>query len=398
VNKVIVPQGYRLAGVHCGIKSDRLAEDLTLVVSDSPAVAAGVYTENVVRAAAVELNSQRTPSSNIRAVVVNSGNANACTGLQGQQDAEQMAELAAVACKSVAEHVLVMSTGIIGEFLPMTCVAAGIRAAADGLGHGQQHLDAAARGMMTTDTHSKIAVRSVTTSSGTIRITGLAKGSGMIGPQMATMLSLIVTDAMLDVQTAQDTLSAVTAETFNCISVDGHMSTNDTVLLLANGAACGDQLEGEDVDAFRAALEEVCVELARSIAADGEGATHLITIDALGCASSNDAWKIAKSIANSPLVKTAVTGADPNWGRIISAAGYAKVRFDPSRLELSINGTPIFRAGAPLAFDATVLSSSIRDNHETKIVLDFKAGSARSRFWTCNLTDEYVRINAEYHT
>ena len=393
-----VPQGYRLASVYCGLKSDRSCEDLALVVSDSPAVAAGVYTENVVRAAAVELDSRRTPSTNVRAVVVNSGNANACTGLQGRKDAEQMTELAASACKTVADQVLVMSTGIIGEYLPMDRVSAGIHAAAAGLGNSQQHLEGVARSMMTTDTVSKLAGRTVVTSAGNIHIVGLAKGSGMIGPQMATMLSLIITDAMLDRQTAQDLLSAVTADTFNCISVDGHMSTNDTVLLLANGASCSDPLQGQDVNLFRDALENVCVELARSIAADGEGATHLISIEACGCASRDDAFRIAKTIANSPLVKTAVTGADPNWGRIISAAGYADVCFDPDRLELSINGLPLFRAGAPLAFDASALSSSIRDNFETKIVLDFKAGSDHARFWTCNLTREYVTINAEYHT
>ncbi|MHC4405514.1 MAG: bifunctional ornithine acetyltransferase/N-acetylglutamate synthase, partial [Planctomycetota bacterium] len=246
-----VPKGFRLAGVHCGIKSDPEKEDLVLVVSDAPAVAAGVYTQNVVRAAAVVLNRQRTPSERMRAVVVNSGNANACTGEQGLADARQMARLAAAACEADESQALVLSTGIIGEFLPMDRIARGIEAAAEQLDTDDKALLSAAQGMMTTDTVHKLAGRTVSLDGGEVQITGMAKGAAMIGPNMATMLGLILTDGALDPKTAQAELAAAVDESFNCISVDGHMSTNDTVLLLANGAAGTPRLSGSELETFR---------------------------------------------------------------------------------------------------------------------------------------------------
>ena len=393
-----VPQGYRLAGVHCGIKKNPDCEDISLIVSDVPSVAAGVYTRNVVRAAPVEFDRQRTPSEKIRVVAVNSGNANACTGPRGQQDTVRMAETAALECGVEADSVLVMSTGIIGEYLPMDCLASGIKSAARLLDRSEERLAAAARGMMTTDTVPKIAGRTLSLPTGSVRITGLAKGSGMIAPQMGTMLGVVLTDAMLEPLATQRLLSDVTDRTFNCITVDGHTSTNDTVLLLANGQAQAQSLAGKTLDLFRNALEETCADLARAIAADGEGATHLVTIEVHRCKACRDAHRIAQTIANSPLVKTAIAGADPNWGRIVSAAGYAGVGFDLERLHVALNDISIFRHGAPVAFDAAALSDSIRNLHETRIVLDFKDGEAHARFWTCDLTSEYVRINAEYHT
>jgi glutamate N-acetyltransferase/amino-acid N-acetyltransferase len=220
----------------------------------------------------------------------------------------------------------------------------------------------------------------------------------MIGPHMATMLGVLLTDAPLTAQAAQGVLSRVVDESFNCISVDGHMSTNDTVLLLANGAAGGEPLAGSDLAAFESALAEVASELARAIPADGEGATHLVTIDVTGCANRNAARQIARMVADSPLVKTAIHGADPNWGRIVSAAGYAGVPFNPLGLELSINDYLLYQRGAPLEFDPAEVSRSIRENRETSIVLRFTEGSAAVRFWTADLTAEYVRLNADYHT
>jgi len=387
-----------MAGMHAGIKRNPTRQDLTLVVSDRPCVAAGVYTRNLVYAAPVALNRSRTPSERIRAVVVNSGNANACTGERGLADAQQMAHAAAQACGAAAEDVLVMSTGVIGEFLPMDKILAGIKEVAAKLGSDEDSLVTAARGMMTTDTSHKLAARSLQLSGRPIQITGMAKGAAMIGPNMATMLGLIMTDAPVSTAAAQQGLSAIVDDTFNCISVDGHMSTNDTVLLLANGAAGGAVLDGADLRQFQSALGEVCTELARAIPADGEGATHLIALEVSGCASRAAARQIAKTVADSPLVKTAIAGADPNWGRIVSAAGYSGIPFDPAGVTLHVNGFLLYRQGSPASFDAAAVSSSIKDNRETSVQLRFSEGDSQIRFWTADLTADYVRLNADYHT
>jgi glutamate N-acetyltransferase/amino-acid N-acetyltransferase len=392
------PQGYTFAGVYCGIKryADKL--DLSLVVSDRPATAAGVYTTNLVFAAPVGLDRKRTPGTSIRAVAINSGNANACTGERGDRDAEKMADLAAAACGAKGEQVLVLSTGIIGEFMPMEKIAAGIQAAAPKLGRDADSLVSAARGMLTTDTRHKLSGRTLTLAGRTVQITGMAKGAAMIGPKMATMLGVVLTDAALDPAVAQKALAAAVEDSFNCISVDGHMSTNDTVLLLANGAAGGAPLAGADLATFERALAEVCQELARAIPADGEGATHLVMVEVKGCATRDSARTIAKTVAESLLVKTAITGADPNWGRIVSAAGYSGVPFNPAGVSLWVNGTQLYKLGAPVPFDHEAVSHSIRDNRDVNILLEFHEGSAGIRFWTTDLTAEYVHLNADYHT
>jgi glutamate N-acetyltransferase / amino-acid N-acetyltransferase len=393
-----VPQGFSLAGVHCRIKSDPQKPDLALIASEVPATAAGVYTQNLVCAAPVELDRARTPGDRVRAVVVNSGNANACTGQRGLADARRMAELAAAVCGAAADEVLVMSTGIIGQFLPMDKIEQGISAAAVKLGSKTTDLEAAARAILTTDLAPKIAARSLELQGRTIEIVGIAKGSGMIGPNMATLLGVILTDAPLAPADAQSVLAEVVDETFNCISVEGHTSTNDSVVLLANSCAGGEPLAGKELAAFRDALAEVCVELARAIPADGEGATHLVTIDVAGCADRASARKIAKTIADSALVKTAIAGADPNWGRIVSAAGYAGVPLDPDALSLRINGFLLFDRGVPVDFDAQQVSRSMRANRDVHVKLVCGEGSAHARFWTCDLTADYIRINADYHT
>ncbi|MEN6407266.1 MAG: bifunctional glutamate N-acetyltransferase/amino-acid acetyltransferase ArgJ [Thermoguttaceae bacterium] len=395
---VCVPKGFLMAGVHCRIKRDPRKQDLTLVMSESPASGAGVYTQNLVCAAPVTLDRSRTPSGQIRAVVICSGVANACTGERGLRDAEEMARLAAKACEAEPDQALVLSTGVIGSFLPMERIAQGISAAAVKLGRSETSLIAAARGMLTTDTIHKLAGRTITVGGREIQITGMAKGAAMMGPNMATMLALVMTDAALQPTDAQAALSRATNESFNCMSVDGHMSTNDTVLLLANGAAGGDPLSGDDLAAFQAALDEVCIDLAKAIAGDGEGATHLVTIEISGCATRETALEIAKNVANSPLVKTALHGADPNWGRIVSAAGYAGVPFDPKGVTLWLNGALLYEKGAPVEFDGKAVSRSIRDNRETLIQMQFSEGTAQRRFWTADLTAEYVRLNADYHT
>lgn len=393
-----VPQGFRVAGVHCGIKRNPNKEDVSLVVSDRPCAAAGVYTQNLVFAAPVKLNRSRTPSDRIRLVAINSGNANACTGERGDRDAQEMARLGASVTGVDADDCLVLSTGIIGEFLPLEKIGAGFKAASGKLGTADEALVSAARGMLTTDTRHKLAGRSLSIAGRQVQITGMAKGAAMIGPNMATMLCVLTTDTALTPGDAQRVLFNCVNDSFNCISVEGHMSTNDTVLLLANGAAGGSPLTGADLNAFQQALHEVCVELARAIPEDGEGVSHVITIDVTGCATREDAHKIAKNVANSPLVKTAIAGADPNWGRIVSGAGYAGVTFDPSGVSLKVNGHLLYENGAPVRFDAATVSQSIKSQRDTSIELSFREGPGRVRFWTTDLTIEYVKLNADYHT
>jgi len=394
-----VPVGFKLAAVYCGLKTsgeDKL--DLSLITCDRNATAAGVYTTNLVFAAPVGLDRARTPSDKIRAIVINSGNANACTGERGDQDAQRMAELAAASCGATADQALVLSTGIIGVFLPMEKVEAGVRDATPRLASDEASLVAAARGMLTTDSTHKLANKSLQVAGQTVQITGMAKGAAMIGPKMATMLGLILTDAAISPADAQRLLSFAVEDTFNCISVDGHMSTNDTVLLVASGAAGNKPLAGADLEAFGKALHQVCGDLAKAIPADGEGATHLVTIQVTGCASVDAARQIAKVVSESALVKTAIAGADPNWGRIVSAAGYANVPFDPAKVGLRVNGVTLYDRGAPVAFDRVAASKSIRENRDTSIELSFGEGEARARFWTTDLTAEYVRLNADYTT
>ncbi|MEX2317992.1 MAG: bifunctional glutamate N-acetyltransferase/amino-acid acetyltransferase ArgJ [Pirellulales bacterium] len=393
-----LPQGYRAAGVYSGVKRNTSKLDLALFVSDRPAVGVGVYTTNLVCAAPVKLDRERTPSESIRVVAINSGVANACTGDQGDTDARQMAAWAAQSCGVADDEALVMSTGVIGSMLPMDKIQVGIQTAAAQLGDDEASLQNAAHAMMTTDTQPKIRGCKVSIGGVMTRVTGVAKGAAMIGPNLATMLSLVMTDARLTAKDAHTALVDAVDESFHCISVDGHMSTNDTVILLANGAAAGPTLTGKPLDDFRATLFEVCEDLAQSIPADGEGATHLITVEVHGCRTRQEARQIGRTIADSPLVKTAVAGADPNWGRIVSAAGYAGVPFDPSKVTLHLNGLLLYERGAPVDFNPRAATESIASSRDTSIVLLLEEGRAAARFWTTDLTAEYVRLNADYHT
>ena len=399
-----LPLGFRFAGVHCGIKKVPHKEDLSLIHCPDGATAAGVYTQNLVFAAPVALDRARTPSGTVRVVVVNSGNANACTGERGLKDAHEMARLAAGAVGADEGDALVMSTGVIGVFLPMEKIAAGTAAAAAKLSHGPDAFQAAARGILTTDQGIKVASRSLTLGDREIRLAGMCKGAGMIGPQMATMLGIVMTDAPLGTEEAQPLLKAAVEESFNCISVEGHMSTNDTVLLLASGkagishAADHRALTVEELSQFQAALTELCIELAVQIPNDGEGASHLITIHVRGTKTRGDARRIAQTVANSALVKTAIAGGDPNWGRIVSAAGYAGIAFDPAGVDLAVNGHKLYEHGAPVRFDAKTVSAAIKASRETTIELTLREGTAGIRFWTSDLNVEYVRFNADYTT
>ncbi len=393
-----LPKGFRAAGLYTGVKRNPDKLDLSLIVSEQPCVAAGVFTQNLVFAAPVKLCRERTPSDSIRGVVINSGNANACTGDQGDRDAEAMAAATASAVACQPKQILVLSTGVIGELMPMEKILPGIKAVAGKLAAGADALTAAARGMMTTDTRPKIACRSLTIDGRTISLCGVAKGAAMIGPNLATMLAVVMTDAKLNADDAQRLLHDAADESFNCISVEGHTSTNDSVILLANGAAGGPVLTGEALCKFRGTLVEICEDLAQSIPADGEGATHLITVEVHGCRTRDDAIQIAKTIADSPLVKTAIAGNDPNWGRIVSAAGYAGVDFDASKVCLHLNGSLLYERGQPVRFNGDAVSAAMAADRNTGIVLLLDEGEASARFWTSDLTAEYVRLNADYRT
>jgi glutamate N-acetyltransferase/amino-acid N-acetyltransferase len=393
-----VPLGFRFAGVHAGIKKVAGKEDLTLIHCPGGATAAGVYTQNLVYAAPVAFDRPRTPSKDIRVVAVNSGNANACTGQRGLEDAQKMAELAAAAVGTSQSQALVMSTGVIGVYLPMEKIAGGAKAAAAALGTDESAFLSAAKGILTTDSGHKVVSRTLSIGGREIRLAGMCKGAGMIGPHMATMLAVLVTDAALTPTDAQSTLKAAADESFNCISVEGHMSTNDTVLLLASGAASPQPLSGRDLAQFRTTLTEMSIELAKKIPDDGEGASHLICIRVAGCRTRDDARRIAQTIANSALVKTAIAGGDPNWGRIVSGAGYSGVKFDPAGVSLVINGHKLYERGAPVPFDAKTVSQAIKATRGTEIGLTLAEGDAEVRFWTSDLTVDYVRFNADYTT
>jgi len=390
---MLIPKGYRFAGIHCGLRANEPGRlDLALVVSETPAAAAGVFTQNRVAAAPVHVCKERLPRADARGFVVCSGNANACTGEQGLRDARQMAELAARQIGCGPEQMLVASTGVIGRPLPMAAFETGIPAAAKALAPDSSHFEAAATAILTTDTRIKTSFKQV----GPHAVAGFAKGAAMIGPNMATMLGFVLTDAAVRPEDLQLILREAVTGTFNCISVEGHTSTNDTVLILANGA--GPTLSGGKLTEFAAATTEVCTELARAIAADAEGAEHLVVIDVEGCRNDAEAKTIAKTIAESALVKSAIYGADPNWGRFVSAAGYSGIAFGEADLTLWMGPFELYRAGVPLPFDAKPASAYLRENREVQLRLKFALGTGRCRFYTCDLTPEYVRLNADYTT
>jgi glutamate N-acetyltransferase/amino-acid N-acetyltransferase len=395
---VPLPAGFRAAGVYCGIKKDPALLDLSLFVSDVPATAAGVFTTNLVNGAPVKVSRSRVPRSTARGVVINSGNANACTGEQGLADARWMTGLVAAQLGCADEDMLVCSTGVIGRFLPRDRLEAGIPDAVGQLNASPESFERAAHGIMTTDTFAKLATRAGEIGEHSIRISGVAKGAAMIGPNMATMLSVIMTDAGLASADAQAMLKHAVDRSFNCISVEGHMSTSDTVLLLANGAATRDALSAHEHTRFQQMLNEVTADLARAIIADAEGAAHEITIDVRGLRTRAEAFAIAKVVAESALVKTAIAGGDPNWGRIVSAAGYAGVKLEEKDISLRLNGTLLYRSGTPVAFNASEASAALKQNRQVHIELDLTLGQEAVRYWTSDLTAEYVRLNADYTT
>ena len=389
--------GFRAAAAACGLKPDG-ALDLALVAAQEPCAAAGVFTTNRVRAAPVLYDRAALARSGarIRAVIANSGCANACTGPRGLADAREMAALTARALGCAAGQVLVLSTGVIGRPLDMAKVARGIALVTSP--GAPPDAEAAARAIMTTDTRPKLAAGTLTAGGRRIAIAGFAKGSGMIHPRMATMLAVLTTDAALGPAALQRALAAAVARSFNRVSVDGDMSTNDTVLLLASGRA-GHPPRGDQ--AFTAALTDVCVALARQIARDGEGATRLVEIAVGGARDEAQAHRVADAIARSPLVKTAIHGGDPNWGRILAAAGASGIAIRPDRLRLELGppGTPVrlVEGGLPLVCDEGAAVAALKDD-PVRVRLDLGLGGADATAWTCDLSAEYVAINAHYTT
>jgi glutamate N-acetyltransferase/amino-acid N-acetyltransferase len=393
-----LPPGFRVAAVSCGIKRDPNKLDMTLFVSDRPAAAAGVFTQNRLAAAPVQVSRTRVPAAGVRAIIANSGNANACTGERGLADARRMTDRVAERLGCPAETVLVCSTGVIGTPLPMPLIDAGIGRAFEHLSDGPDSLPQAARGIMTTDTVPKMTTREAELDGRTVRLAGIAKGAAMIGPNMATMLCFVTSDAAIDHQSLQSILRSAVDRSFNMISVEGHMSTNDTVLAVANGAAGGPPLVGAVRDRFAELLTDVCSELAQAIVRDAEGAKHFVTIDVEGLRTAAEAKRVAKVVAESPLVKTAICGADPNWGRFVSAAGYAGVEFAEHDLSCWLDGVLLYDHGTPVRFDAEAVSKRLHSQRDVNLRLKFELGIASSRFWTCDLTEEYIKLNADYRT
>ena len=388
--------GITAAGIFCGIKKKE-ARDLALVRSVPPAVAAGVFTTNVVVSPSVTLCREHLERSDkTEAILVNSGNANACTGEKGLSDAREITRLAAGSLGSSPESILIASTGVIGVPLPMDAIRKGIPVLVKSLsptGGGE-----AAQAIMTTDLVSKECAVAYEWKGRKITIGGMTKGSGMIHPNMATMLAFIATDLSIAKNILGKVLKEAVDLSFNRITVDGETSTNDTVLCLANGAAKNLEItgEGEDLDAFRKALTAVCLELAASIVRDGEGATKFIEMEVVGAETDAGAEAIARRVANSLLVKTAFFGRDPNWGRILAAAGAAGVSFDPSECDLFFGDVAVMREGSPVGgVDASRLKD-IMAQKEIKVRLKVGNGSGRAMVYTTDLSYDYVKINAEY--
>lgn len=394
-----VAAGFWTASATCGLKASG-APDLALIAADADAAAAGVFTTNRVQAAPVvydrDLLSRR--AGRIRGIIANAGCANACTGERGLADTRAMAAHAAALLGCEPDQVLVLSTGVIGQPLDMEKVARGIEALRAPAARGAEGV---ARAIMTTDTRPKVACLDLPLGSGTIRISGFAKGSGMIHPRMATMLAVITTDAVVSPVLLGQALHRATKRSFDCISVDGDMSTNDTVLALASGAS-GRALEGPlAFDRFCDALTHVAASLARQIARDGEGATRLVEIRVQGARTDAEGDAVATAVARSPLVKTAIHGGDPNWGRILAAAGTSGVPIEPERLSLWFGHghrrIQVVANGASAGFDAAAASATLRDDPAV-ITLDLGQGGARVTHWTCDLSADYVAINAHYTT
>ncbi|HEV8396224.1 MAG TPA: bifunctional glutamate N-acetyltransferase/amino-acid acetyltransferase ArgJ [Vicinamibacterales bacterium] len=394
---VTAAEGFTAAGLHCGIKAKAGALDLSLLAADTAVPAAGLFTTNLAQAAPVTVSKQHLEASQgvVRAVVVNSGCANACTGSVGMTDARRMAAETAAQLGCQPEQVLVASTGVIGVNLKMDKLVPGIRAAAAAL--GREHGSVMARAIMTTDPFPKEHAVAVKTPRGTFTVGGTGKGSGMIEPNMATMLGFLATDARVSPAVLRRALKESADATFNAITVDGECSTNDCVFAMASGAS-GVEIDDEFYPALVAGFYEVSRQLAMGIVRGGEGATKLITIAVKDARTAADAMRVAKTIANSPLVKTAVHGADPNWGRIVAASGRAGVMFDVDRATVHVGGILLFENGLPHDGNAPKAAEHLKQKDVSIDVHLGTGGGGDATVWTCDLSAEYVKINGEYRT
>ena len=393
---VTAPQGFLAAGVKAGIKASG-NHDVAVIFSTVPAACGAVFTQNKMCAAPVLVSREVNKHGYAQAIAVNSGCANACTGEQGEKDAAATQKIAAEALGCTPQDVVVASTGVIGVPLPMDKLEAGVKDAVSKL--SADGSSAASQAIMTTDTHPKTAALEIELGGKTVRFGVIAKGSGMIQPNMATMLCFITTDAAIDSKLLQKALSKVVATSFNMISIDGDMSTNDMAIVMANGAAGNAPIaEGsEDYAKFVEALDKLCKELAKEIADDGEGATKFLTVHVTRTKTFADAKTIAMSVAKSPLVKTAFFGADPNWGRVICAVGYAGVPMNPEDVVVKFGDIPVYAHGVGAEYDAEALAK-VMEQHDITISIDMGQGEEEATVWTCDFSYEYVKINGEYHT
>jgi glutamate N-acetyltransferase/amino-acid N-acetyltransferase len=395
-----LPRGYRFAATACGLKKTG-ALDLAIISSDVPASAAAVFTQNLVVAAPVTISKEhlRASKGRMRAVVVNSGNANCVTGPAGHAVAVRTVEETAKRLGCSSHEIIICSTGVIGVPMAVEKILRSLPKLSRNRRPSARSFAEFSLAICTTDTRPKIAGASFRMAGKKIHMIGCAKGAGMIHPNLATTLAFVVTDASISPALLQKTLRDVCSRTFNSISVDGDSSTNDTLLVLANGAAGAPAIRaGSSAHrSFAAALENVCQSLALQIVADGEGAQRVIEIEVRGAKTEAAARRIAETIATSPLVKTAFAGGDPNWGRVFAAAGRSGVQFDPALVDIKMAGIPVLRRGAPLDFNERAASNRLLAEH-VPIILHLHSGTARARYWTCDLTAEYVRINASYRT
>lgn len=399
---VTAAKGFRASGIHCGIRAGRTKEDLALIVSDVPCVGAGLFTRNRVKAAPVLLDLKTIRNPSLRAVIANSGIANACA-MHDEENAERMQKAAADALGISPQEVLVGSTGVIGMDLDVSKIEAGLPALIASLREDGIGSDLAAKAIMTTDTKKKELAAAFEIQGKTVHLGGISKGSGMIHPNMGTMLCYLTTDCAISKPLLQKALKTACDKSFNRISVDGDTSTNDSLILLANGQAGNAEIteENSDYEIFVSALQELCVELARRMAADGEGASHLITCTVKNAQSEERAETLGKSVIRSPLTKSAIFGCDANWGRVLCALGYAGLEFDPANVDITFaskaGSIEVCKNGKGLVFDEA-LAKTILKEEEVIILCDMHEGVASATCWGCDLTYDYVKINGDYRT
>ncbi len=400
---VCAAQGFKAAGIHVGVKTHATwKKDVALIVSDVDCAAAAVFTKNVVKAAPIHVDKKHLENGRARAVIANSGNANACAP-HGEENAIRMCQAAAKAIGCDPTDVLVSSTGVIGQTINVAVIEEGLPQLYGALAATAEASDAAAHAIMTTDTEKKEAAVETTIGGKTVRLGGIAKGSGMIHPNMGTMLCFLTTDCAISPEMIKTALLETVNVSFNRISVDGDTSTNDTCMVLANGLAGNAEIteKGADYDAFLAALRTLCIALAKKMASDGEGAKHLITCTVTGAADEQQAELVAKSVIGSTLTKAAIFGADANWGRVLCAMGYSGADFDPEKVDVHFTSTAgdiaVCQQGRGLDFDED-LAKKILTEHDIEINITMGEGVASCTCWGCDITYDYIKINGDYRT